>query len=161
MQSKQRSRAFLRRLAGPAVALCATVLALLASEAIVRVLRRAPDIKPIQLDSYDCIYKRSTNPILGFELKANCRSDNPDFIQSYERTNSHGQRDKERKLEKSDGVRRVLLLGDSVVEGYGLSESQTISRQLEALYADGSTEVLNFGVSAYCTRAEVELLETK
>ena len=161
MSSKQRSRAFLRRLAGPAVALCATLLALLAGETIVRVLGRAPGIKPIELGSYDCIYKRSTNPILGFELKANCRSDDPDFIQTYERTNSHGQRDAERTLGKPDGVRRVLLLGDSVVEGYGLRESETISRQLEDLYADGSTEVLNFGVSAYCTRAEVELLEIK
>jgi len=161
MSSKQRSQAFLRRLAGPAVAVCATLLSLLAGETIVRVLGRAPGIKPIQLGSYDCTYKRSTNPILGFELKANCRSDDPDFIQTYERTNSHGQRDTERTLGKPDGVRRVLLLGDSVVEGYGLRESETISRQLEDLYPDGSTEVLNFGVSAYCTRAEVELLETK
>jgi tetratricopeptide (TPR) repeat protein len=101
------------------------------------------------------------NPILGFELKANCRSDNPDFIQTYERTNSHGQRDKERTLQKPEGIKRILLLGDSVVEGYRLRESETISRQLENLYNDGSTEVLNFGVSAYCTRAEVELLEVK
>jgi len=161
MSSEQRSRAFLRQLAKPAVAVCATLLALLAAEAFVRVLGRAPGMKPIQLSSYDCIYKRSTNPILGFELKANCRSDDPDFIQTYERTNSHGQRDRERTLQKPDGVRRVLLLGDSVVEGYGLRESETISRRLEDLYPDGSTEVLNFGVSAYCTRAEVELLEAK
>jgi len=161
MSSEQRSRAFLRRLAKPAVAVCATMLALLAAEAFVRILGRAPGMKPIQLSSYDCIYKRSTNPILGFELKANCRSDDPDFIQTYERTNSHGQRDKERTLQKPDGVRRVLLLGDSVVEGYGLCESETISRQLEDLYPNGSTEVLNFGVSAYCTRAEIELLEVK
>jgi tetratricopeptide (TPR) repeat protein len=153
--------AFLRRLAGPAVALCATGLALLAGEAIVRVLGRAPAIKAIQLSSYDCIYKRSTNPILGFELKANCRSDNPDFIGTYERTNSHGQRDRERTLAKPDGVTRILLLGDSVVEGYGLRESETLSRRLEDLYNDGSTEVLNFGVSAYCTLAEIELLEVK
>ena len=161
MSSERRSRAFLRRLAKPAVTVCATLLALLAAEAFVRVLGRAPGMKPIQLSSYDCIYKRSTNPILGFELKANCRSDDPDFIQTYERTNSHGQRDRERTLQKPDGVRRILLLGDSVVEGYGLRESETISRQLEDLYGDGSTEVLNFGVSAYCTRAEIELLEVK
>ena len=161
MSSEQRLRVFLHRLAKPAVAVCATLLALLAAEAFVRILGRAPGMKPIQLSSYDCIYKRSTNPILGFELKANCRSDGPDFIQTYERTNSHGQRDRERTLRKSDGVRRILLLGDSVVEGYGLSESETISRQLEDIYPDGSTEVLNFGVSAYCTRAEVELLEVK
>ncbi len=161
MSSEKRSRVFLRRFVKPALAVCATMLALLAAEAIIRILGRAPDMKPIELSSYDCIYKRSTNPILGFELKANCRSDNPDFIQTYERTNSHGQRDRERTLRKPEGVRRILLLGDSVVEGYGLRESETISRQLEDLYPNGSTEVLNFGVSAYCTRAEVELLEVK
>lgn len=161
MSSKQRSRAFLRWLARPALAVCATLIALFIAEAFVRVLGSAPGIKPIQLSSSDCFYKRSTNPILGFELKANCRSDNPDFIQTYERTNSHGQRDRERTLPKPDGVRRILLLGDSVVEGYGLRESETISHQLEDLYSDESTEVLNFGVSAYCTRAEIELLEVK
>lgn len=161
MSSKPRSRAFLRRLARPALAVCATLLALLAGEAVVRVLGWAPGIKSIELSSYDCIYQRSTNPILGFELKANCRSDAPDFIQTYERTNSHGQRDKERTLRKPDRVRRVLLLGDSVVEGYGLCESETISSRLEELCAEEATEVLNFGVSAYCTRAEIELLEVK
>lgn len=161
MSAKPRPRAFLRRLARPALALCATLLALLAGEAAVRVLGRAPGIKPIELSSYECIYQRSTNPILGFELKANCRCETPDFVQTYERTNSHGQRDRERTLRKPEGVRRVLLLGDSVVEGYGLPESQTISRRLEELFKDGTTEVLNFGVSAYCTRAEIELLEVK
>jgi Flp pilus assembly protein TadD len=161
MSSQQPSHVFLRRVARPAMAVCATLLALLASEIVVRVLGWAPGIKPIQLSSHDCIYQRSTNPILGFELKANWRCDTPDFIQTYERTNSYGQRDRERTLQKPQGVRRVLLLGDSVVEGYGLRESEMMSRQLEALYGDGSTEVLNFGVSAYCTRAEVELLETK
>jgi Flp pilus assembly protein TadD/lysophospholipase L1-like esterase len=161
MLLKQKSRSSLRWLAKPALSVCATLLSLLAAEAIVRALGAAPGLKPIQLTSYECIYKRSTNPILGFELKANCQSDNPDFIQTYERTNSHGQRDRERTLQKPEGVRRVLVLGDSVVEGYGLRENETIPRRLEDLYPDGSTEVLNFGVSAYCTRAEIELLEVK
>lgn len=150
-----------RRLARPGLALAATFLALLASELLVRLLRAAPEIKAIDLASEDCVYRRSTNPILGFELKANYRNAAPDFIESYERTNAHGQRDKERALEKKPGVRRVLLLGDSVVEGHGLAEEDTISRQWEALVENGSTEVLNFGVSAYCTLAEIELLETK
>ncbi len=139
----------------------ATLLAFVLGEALLRLLRVAPEIKAIELASADCVYQRSTNPILGFELKANYRSGNPDFIESYERTNAHGQRDKERNLKKKDGVRRVLLVGDSVVEGYGLAEGDTISRQWEDLYEDGLTEVLNFGVSAYCTLAEIELLETK
>lgn len=161
MSWKQWLRAVFRRLARPAVAVGATLLTLLAGEVLVRVLGWAPAIKPIELSSYDCIYQRSTNPILGFELKTGYRCDTPDFIQTYERTNSYGQRDREHTVQKPQGVRRILLLGDSVVEGYGLSESETMSRQLEDLYPEGPTEVLNFGVSAYCTRAETELLEVK
>ena len=161
MPSSPRSQALRQRLAKPALAVCATALALLAGEVIVRALGRAPALKAIDFGAYECFYQRSTNPILGFELKANCHSAQPDFIQTYERTNSHGQRDKERTLQKPEGIRRVLLLGDSVVEGYGLPEADTISHRLEALHTGGSTEVLNFGVSAYCTRAEIELLEVK
>ncbi len=136
-------------------------MALLIAEGASRLLRLAPEVKAIDLEAVECVYQRSTNPILGFELKANYRNDQPDFIQTYERTNTHGQRDRERTLSKPEGVRRVLLLGDSVVEGHGLPEQDTISHQWEALYRDQSTEVLNFGVSAYCTLAEIELLERK
>ena len=139
----------------------ATLLSLLLVEGIVRAFVEAPEVKPIRLASADCVYQRSTNPILGFELKANYRNQAPDFIRTYERTNSHGQRDRERQLEKPGGVRRILLLGDSVVEGYGLPEPNIISTRLEKLFTEGDVEVLNFGVSAYCTRAEVELLEVK
>ncbi|MGK0184578.1 MAG: Flp pilus assembly protein TadD [Verrucomicrobiales bacterium] len=134
---------------------------MLVGEVVIRLLGVAPEMKSIELVAEDCVYQRSKNPVLGFELKANFRSDNPDFIGSYERTNAHGQRDEERTIAKKDGMRRVLLLGDSVVEGHGLAENETISKQWEELYSDGSTEVLNFGVSAYCTLAEIELLETK
>jgi len=163
MLSKDESRSSFKQwpLAKPAVAVCATVLALCVAELLVRGFRVAPSMKAIQLSNADCVYKRSTNPILGFEMKTNFHSDAPDFIQTYERTNAHGQRDKERTVRKPDGVTRVLLLGDSVVEGYGLRQVDTLSSQLENLIADDSTEVLNFGVSAYCTRAEVELLKVK
>ena len=138
-----------------------TIGALVVGEVAIRILRIAPEFKSIDLAQEDCVYQRSTNPILGFELKANYRNDDPDFIATYERTNAHGQRDKERNVQRVSGVRRVVLLGDSVVEGHGLAEGETISRQWEDLYEDGATEVLNFGVSAYCTLAEIELLEKK
>ena len=103
MFSEQKTRALFRRLVKPAVAAGATLLALLMAEAVVRVVGGSPSVKPIQLGASDCVYKRSTNPILGFELKANCRSDDPDFIQTYERTNAHGQRDRDRTLQKPEG----------------------------------------------------------
>jgi len=140
----------------------AALIALLLSEGIVRFLRRAPDFKPLVLGESHTAYQRSQNPLLGFELKPSYRNDQADGIVSYPSTNSFGQRDIERSLEKRPAVKRVLLLGDSVVEGQRVLDlDQTISRQTEGLYADGTTEVLNFGVAGYCTRAEVELLEVK
>jgi tetratricopeptide (TPR) repeat protein len=151
------------RFLGTALLAVASILAALAiAELGVRALGLAPGVKAIWISDGSHAYKRSPNPIMGFELKPNYRNDNPDFIQSYPSTNSHGQRDVERSLEKPPGIRRILLLGDSVVEGVGIRDlDDTISRQLESLYPDGRTEVLNFGVSSYCTKAEVALLEEK
>ena len=143
-------------------ALVSTFIALLLCEILVWRLGSAPDVKPIEITSDLTVYERSTNPILGFELKANYRDDKADLKKSYPRTNAHGQRDVERSIDKPPGVKRIILLGDSVVEGMGVSEiDDTMSRQLEMLYEDGKTEVLNFAVSGYCTLAEVELLEVK
>lgn len=139
----------------------ATAAALALGELITRALCKVPDIKPIWVSSSNCVYRRSSNPLLGFELKPNYRCEKPDLRREYESTNSHGQRDLERSLEKRPGWSRVILLGDSVVEGFGVRETETISRQLEKQLATEKIEVLNFGVSAYCTRSEVELLETK
>ena len=141
--------------------LVATVVVLLVAEALIRMLGRAPDVKPIWITTQESTYQRSTNPILSFELKPNYRNDDPDLIQTYARTNAHGFRDRERTSAKPTGTRRIILLGDSVVEGVGVPDYETMSRHLERLYPDGSTEVLNFGVSGYCTLAEIELLETK
>lgn len=139
-----------------------TLVALLAAEVVVRVSGQAPEVRPIGVTHSATVYRRSANPMLGFELKANHRDESADSRSSYRYTNAHGQRDIERTLEKSPGSTRVILLGDSVVEGHGIPEiDDTISRQLERLDPNGTTEVLNFGVSAYCTRAEVELLEVK
>lgn len=136
-------------------------VALPLSEIAVRALHLAPDVRLIDVTADDTVYQRSTNPILGFELKKNWRDPQADLVRSYPSTNSHGQRDVERTLAKPPNVRRVLLLGASVVEGVGIRDlDDTMSRQLEQTLGDG-TQVLNFGVSAYCTRAKVELLRTK
>lgn len=141
--------------------LCGVGAAFLIAEVLIRVGGYAPDIKPIRFENDDCVYRRSSNPILGFELKADYQNSDPDYIATYERTNSHGQRDRDRVLNKTEGITRILLLGDSVVEGHGLPESHTLSSELERLFEGSEVEVLNFGVSAYCTLAEVELLRTK
>lgn len=109
-----------QRIQRVALAIGAALFALLISEFGLRVFRVAPDLKVVELDDSEsqsdrCVYRRSKNPVLGFELKPNYRHDSPDFIESYERTNEHGQRDVDRSL--SSNKRRILILGDSVVEG--------------------------------------------
>lgn len=132
------------------------------AELVLRGLGGAPALKSLDIDAEESVYRRSDNPLLGYELKADYRNPAPDFSRSYARTNAHGQRDIERELVKAPGVRRILMLGDSVVEGHDIRDiDDTLSRQLERLYPEGGVEVLNFGVSGYCTRAEVELLRVK
>jgi tetratricopeptide (TPR) repeat protein len=118
-------------------------------------------VRPITLSSSDTVYRRSDNPILGFELRPDYRNEDADLHTSYPRTNAHGFRDRERTLAKPEGGRRIVMLGDSVTEGVGIrAVEDTLSGQLERLYG-GACEVLNLGISGYCTRAEVELLEVK
>ena len=161
MRSKSKKRARPRVTSKVVTCVAATVMTLAVAEAAVRMFALAPAVKPIAISGRDGVYKRSDNPILGYELRANYRNDDADLVLSYPRTNSHGQRDVERTIDKQPNVRRIVLLGDSVVEGEGIREiDDTISRRLENLFG-GGTEVLNFGVKGYCTLAEVELLETR
>lgn len=59
------------------------------------------------------------------------------------------------------GLRRIVVLGDSVTFGNDLPEEAAYPRQLEARLADpeASWEVLNFGLGGYDTLQEVALLE--
>ncbi|REK27718.1 MAG: hypothetical protein DWQ42_07075 [Planctomycetota bacterium] len=142
--------------------LLAVAAGFLLAELGIRLFRLAPAHQPIVLGDPDSVYQKSDNPRLGFEMKPSYRAENADSYLHYPRTNAHGQRDVERTIEKPAGRRRAILLGDSVVEGYGLREiDETISRQMELGPLADEWEVLNFGVSGYCTLAEVELLRTK
>jgi len=142
--------------------LIALACALTVCELIVRRTDLAPALRPILLHSENTAYRRSTNPLLCYELKPNYRDENADAVTSVPRTNAHGQRDIERTKNKPASSRRIILLGDSVVAGVGLRDTDDlISRRLENLYTDARTEILNFGVDGYNTLAEVELLRTK
>ena len=73
-----------------------------------------------------------------------------------------GFRDRPREVAKPDGGRRIVLLGDSVVEMINyVSDEETISRNWESRYGDPLVEVLNVGTAGYCTLAEVELLRRR
>jgi Flp pilus assembly protein TadD len=150
-----------RALAALLIAVLGLVIALPLVEVGARIGGLSPEVRRIDVTQDDTVYRRSGNPILAFELKPGWRDPDADLIRSYPFTNSHGQRDVERTIAKPNGVDRILLLGASVVEGVGLADlDDTIPRQLERRLGDGH-EVLNFGVSAYCTRAKIELLRVK
>lgn len=58
------------------------------------------------------------------------------------RSNRHGMRDRDRTVKA--GAKRIVFLGDSFVEGYGLARADRLSDRLEA---KTSVPHLNFGVS--------------
>jgi hypothetical protein len=72
------------------------------------------------------------------------------------RINSHGLRGRELAYDKPAGLRRVLLLGDSFVEGYTVEEPATVGQVLEdSLRANGDAwEVINGGTHGWSTDQE-------
>lgn len=71
--------------------------------------------------------------------------------------NSLGLRDREFTLVKPDGVKRVLVFGDSFVFGVGVDQGHVFSTRLGELLDASSAqrfEVINMGVSGYSTDQE-------
>lgn len=66
--------------------------------------------------------------------------------------NSLGMRDSWNRvvLPRESGSGRILLLGDSFVEGVGMNYEDTIGGQLSKKLSDQGIEVLNGGVASYC-----------
>lgn len=74
--------------------------------------------------------------------------------------NSRNMRDKEYPYQKLAGVRRIVVVGDSFVFGWGVEVDETVTELLETKYLKG-VEILNMGVSGYCANQEVERLKTE
>lgn len=77
------------------------------------------------------------------------------------RTNSFGLRmNREVEPVKPKGVRRLLVLGDSMVFGEGLSYEDLVTVKIEEILNTemGNIEVINAGMSGYNTSDELELL---
>lgn len=73
--------------------------------------------------------------------------------------NQHGLRDSEHTYEKAEGTYRILLLGDSFVEGLQVPLEQTVGKQLEARLISSAKgvgyDVINGGVSRFGTDNEI------
>lgn len=75
--------------------------------------------------------------------------------------NARGFRDVERDHAKPAGVFRIVVLGDSYMEGYSLELEDSFHRRLEALARESGrdVEVVNLGVGGYGTLQESLILE--
>ena len=77
--------------------------------------------------------------------------------------NSKGLRDTEIGMKKPKGQFRILLLGDSIIFGQGVSFTETLVQRLErALRESGafdSVEVINCGVAGYGPHQQRRFLE--
>jgi len=74
----------------------------------------------------------------------------------WEEFNADGVRDRTHAVEKPDGVRRVVFLGDSVTLGDGIKPEQAYPQQLQARFDDEGrpVEVFNVGLLGWSTRQE-------
>ena len=67
--------------------------------------------------------------------------------------NRDGLRSPAYERQKREGVRRVLVFGDSFAEGWGVEGDEMLSARLQDCLSDSgeAAEVLNFGVAGYGT----------
>lgn len=79
------------------------------------------------------------------------------------RINAEGLRDRSYPLDRQPGGWRLLLFGDSFVEGWGVRGEDAVSSRLEARLQAGAggapVEAINFGVAGYGTDQELLLFE--
>lgn len=75
-------------------------------------------------------------------------------------TNSDGLRMLTAIGEKKEGMKRLVLLGDSFVEGLFLDDSETVGYVLDGLLPD-DFEVINMGVSGTGTAQQIVRLEER
>jgi lysophospholipase L1-like esterase len=99
------------------------------------------------IQSFFCEY----HPLLGWVNKPDYRDivkidDDHDFFITH---NSKGLRDREHDYARPDGVKRVLVLGDSFVWGFGVEDNEVLTSVLES--RSDTIEAINCGVSGYGT----------
>lgn len=102
----------------------------------------------------------SPDPLIGHQHGANRKA----HVMGVDlATNSHGLRDYEYRYERAPDSLRIVMLGDSFTEGWGVPLADTFSKRLERLFAENGTqaEVINTGVGNWNTVQEVEYFLTE
>jgi hypothetical protein len=102
----------------------------------------------------------SSDPLIGHEH----RRDADAFLMGARvTTNSAGFRDEEIPVEKRPGSTRIMMLGDSVLFGWGTKQDETVAARLKQAWrqAGRDVDVINTGVGNYNTIMEVEFFLTR
>ncbi len=97
----------------------------------------------------------------GNEINRSYRHTSPEYRINI-RTNSKGIRaDRDIRYEKTDGVKRIVLLGDSFAMGCGVNLEDTFSSQMRKFLEESgvNAEIVNLGVPAYGNAEELILLK--
>lgn len=129
---------------GLAVSAAAFVLTMLAFEAFLRLT-----FEPFEPAPRSCgVY----SPTLLWTTKPHCDG-----------TNSRGYRDHEHTLEKDDGTFRIVILGDSVVQGHRIEDvndtfGKVLERKLNEDAEDRLFETIHLARGGYTTRQELTIL---
>lgn len=110
----------------------------------------------------DC---RSSDSEFHHILLANCKgvvAAKGDFSVTFT-TNSFGMRNQEIKMKKPKDTFRILVLGDSFTEGWGVNDNDTYSAIMQSIFMkqQKKIEVLNAGVGSYSPYLELHYLVKK
>lgn len=149
------------RLRAPEVALLVVsiLVSLALAEASLRLLGRGP----LQVNPVPGNFWRH-DPLLGWINSPGAQGvfNHPRFRINVH-INSKGLRDREYAYEKRPGTRRVLVIGDSFVWGYGVEERETFAKVLETglAHRDVDVDVINGGVAGYGTDQELLWLRSE
>jgi lysophospholipase L1-like esterase len=142
-----------------AVALAALALTVLAMEAVARVAQRRVAADGTTLADYT-----EYDPLLGWRKRPGARLAfrRREYAVDFA-LNSRGLRDPERAYEAPPGTTRILALGDSFVEGYGVPLEQTVTQVLEALLRGRGcpVQVVNGATTGYSTDQEYLFYRTE
>jgi lysophospholipase L1-like esterase len=115
----------------------------------------------LEMWKYAChIKQRSDDQRIGHEHRPNA---NAFLMGTQVTTNRWGHRDHEIRVERQPGVQRIVMLGDSFVEGWGVPLQDTVSKRLERMFERQlqPVEVMNTGVGNYNTVMAIQAFLSK
>ena len=138
------------------------VFSLIICELVVRALGLAPEI--VYVEKWRV--RLSDNPVIGYEPIPNLQGEDLSVRYYGYRgaSNNMGYRDYDHPIEKPQGTRRALVIGDSVTAGLWINDDEKVFSAVMEQHLNRlglKSDVMNFGVSGYNTRQEVETLRTR